>query len=45
MWLQGTIPGYGVEQMLVQNKMRDALTLFLVIGIATACHHFHLSPL
>jgi hypothetical protein len=24
MWLQGTIPGYEVEPMLVQNKMRDA---------------------
>jgi hypothetical protein len=37
MWLQGTIPGYGVEQKLVQNKMRDAaLTTLLVIGIATA---------
>jgi hypothetical protein len=36
MWLQGTIPGYGVEQMQVQNKMRDALTTLLVIGIAAA---------
>ena len=36
MWLQGTIPGYGVEQMLVQmlvqNKMRDALTTLLAVS-------------
>jgi hypothetical protein len=36
MWFQGTIPRYGVDQMLIRCEMHALLLALLVIVIATA---------